>query len=50
LESSESELRKVLNGKVHWEQLPLNERRDLLEPVVSPVFSALCASIPAQEV
>lgn len=41
-ECSEAELRSVLNGKVRWEQLPLNERRDLLEPVISPAFSALC--------
>ncbi|MGC3981315.1 MAG: alpha/beta fold hydrolase [Steroidobacteraceae bacterium] len=39
---SESELRALLNGKVRWDQLPMNERRDLLEPVISPTFSALC--------
>lgn len=47
LERSESELRTMLNGKVRWEQLPLNERRDLLEPVISPVFNALCTNAPA---
>ncbi len=41
-ERSESELRAVLNGDVRWDQLPLNERRDLLEPVISPVFASLC--------
>lgn len=42
LEKSETELRAVLNGKIRWDQLPLHERRGLLEPVISPVFSALC--------
>jgi pimeloyl-ACP methyl ester carboxylesterase len=42
-ERSESELRAVLNGNVRWDKLPLNERRDLLEPVISPVFASLCA-------
>jgi len=41
-ERGESELRAVLNGKVRWDQLPINERRDLLEPVISPLFSSLC--------
>lgn len=41
-EHSESELRAVLNCKVRWDQLPLNERRDLLEPVISPAFASLC--------
>ncbi len=43
-ERSEYELRSVLNGNVRWDQLPMNERRDLLEPVISPVFAALCAT------
>lgn len=42
LERSETELRAVLNCKVRWDQLPLNERRDLLEPVISATFSELC--------
>jgi len=41
-ERSEHELHQVLNGKVRWDQLPMNERRDLLEPVISPVFASLC--------
>ncbi len=39
---SERELRTALCGKVRWDQLPMNERRDLLEPLISPAFSALC--------
>jgi hypothetical protein len=42
VERSESELRAVLNCKVRWDQLPMNERRDLLEPVISATFSSLC--------
>src|SRR5262249_19164307 len=34
-EINEQDLRAVLNGKVRWDQLPPNERRDLLEPVIS---------------
>jgi hypothetical protein len=44
VERREAELRDVLNGKVRWDQLPMSERRDLLEPVISPVFSSLCAA------
>lgn len=44
IECSERELRQQLNGKLRWDALPLNERRDLLEPVISPVFAALCVS------
>ncbi len=39
---SESELRAVLNGKVRWDQLSLTEKRDLLEPIITPTFAALC--------
>jgi len=39
---SESELRAVLNGKVRWDQLPLSEKRDLLEPSISDAFATLC--------
>jgi hypothetical protein len=49
-EHSESELRAVLNGNVRWDQLPLNERRDLLEPVISPVFASLCGARSSQYV
>ncbi len=42
IEHSESALRAVLNGKVRWDQLPMSERRDLIEPVISPLFSSLC--------
>lgn len=45
IEKREAELRAVLNGKVRWDQLPMNERRDLLEPVVSPVFASLCHEV-----
>ena len=38
----ETDMRAQLNGKVRWDQLPLNERRDFLEPVISPAFAALC--------
>jgi len=41
-ERSERELRQQLNGKVRWDALPLNERRDLLEPTISPLFASLC--------
>ncbi len=41
-ERTETELREVLNGNVRWDQLPMNERRDLLEPVISPLFASLC--------
>ena len=44
LEHTETELRSVLQGKIRWDQLPMNERRDLLEPVISPTFSALCTA------
>lgn len=44
LEYTETELRSVLNGKIRWDQLPMNERRDLLEPNISPAFSALCTA------
>lgn len=40
----ESELRAQLQGKVRWDQLPMNERRELLEPVISQVFSSACRS------
>jgi pimeloyl-ACP methyl ester carboxylesterase len=43
---SESELRAVLNGKVRWDQLPLSEKRDLLEPSISATFAALCQTTP----
>jgi len=39
---SERDLREVLNGKIRWDQLPLAEKRDLLEPSISPAFAALC--------
>ncbi len=39
---SETDLRAVLNGKVRWDQLSLAERRDLLEPVITPTFASLC--------
>lgn len=41
-ERTETELREALNGKVRWDLLPLNERRNLLEPVISPLFASLC--------
>jgi len=43
------ELRSVLNGKIRWDHLPMNERRDLLEPVISPTFSALCTAVASQQ-
>lgn len=49
IERPEHELRQVLNGKVRWEHLPLSERRDLLEPVISPIFAALCHSVAAAD-
>jgi len=49
IERSERELHEVLNGKVRWDHLPLNERRDLLEPVISPTFAALCQPNVAAE-
>ena len=45
-EHSETELRETLNCKVRWDQLPMNERRDLLEPVISPLFASLCGAQP----
>lgn len=39
---TESELRSKLKGKVKWDQLSLNEKRDLLEPVISDAFAAIC--------
>lgn len=42
VERGEDELHQVLNCKVRWDQLPLNERRDLLEPAISATFAALC--------
>ena len=42
MQRSEHELRELLNGKVRWDQLSLNERRDLLEPAISAAFAALC--------
>jgi hypothetical protein len=41
---SETELRAVLQGKVRWDQLPLTDKRDLLEPSIAPAFTALCQS------
>jgi len=32
------------NGKVAWEELPLEERRRILEPVISPEFHELAAT------
>lgn len=46
VERTEQELRAVLDGKVRWDQLPLNERRDVLEPVVTPAFAAVCHPTP----
>jgi pimeloyl-ACP methyl ester carboxylesterase len=43
---TETELRAMLNCKVRWDQLPMDERRDLLEPVISPTFAALCTTTP----
>ena len=40
---TEQELRRCLQGKVRWDQLPMNERRELLEPVISPIFAQHCA-------
>jgi hypothetical protein len=48
-EHSESALRAVLNGKVRWDQLPMSERRDLIEPVISPLFSSLCHATANQD-
>lgn len=48
LERSEAELRTVLDGKVRWDQLPLSERRDLLEPIITPTFAALCQPVANQ--
>ena len=39
---SEAELRPLANKKIHWDRLSLNERRDLLEPVISEAFIAAC--------
>ncbi len=41
-EHPESELRQLADCKIRWDHLPLSERRDLLEPVISPAFSAAC--------
>jgi pimeloyl-ACP methyl ester carboxylesterase len=40
---SESVLRSALTGKVKWDQLSLNEKRDLLEPIISEAFTAICS-------
>jgi pimeloyl-ACP methyl ester carboxylesterase len=39
---SESQLRAQLHGKVRWDHLPMQERRELLEPVISSTFAANC--------
>jgi pimeloyl-ACP methyl ester carboxylesterase len=39
---SEHELHALLNGKVKWDQLPLAEKRDLLEPNITATFAGLC--------
>lgn len=38
----ESALRAALNGKVRWQELPLTERRRLLEPRISAAFKNRC--------
>ena len=50
----DSELRRVANGKLRWEDLSLEARRKLLEPVLSPEFHGLTgpiepAPLPAPE-
>lgn len=46
---SERALRKQLTGKLAWEQLPIEERRNLLEPKISPAFLALAARRKAKK-
>ena len=44
-EQTESDLKLLANQKLHWERLPLNERRDLLEPSISDVFTSACSTL-----
>lgn len=41
---SEAALRPHLKCKLRWNNLPVAERRSFLEPSISPVFQALCAT------
>ncbi|MGD9843617.1 MAG: lipase family alpha/beta hydrolase [Steroidobacteraceae bacterium] len=44
VEYSEAEMKLLPNCTVRWDRLPLSERRDLLEPVISAAFTAACHS------
>lgn len=41
IQRAEHELHTLLDGKVRWDQLPLAEKRDLLEPNITPLFASL---------
>lgn len=41
----DAELRRIANGKLRWEDLSLEARRKLLEPVLSPEFHGLTGPI-----
>jgi hypothetical protein len=42
---SDTELRAQLQGKVKLDRLPIEERRAILEPVISPQFAALAQNV-----
>lgn len=41
-ERHESQLQSLSGCKIRWDQLPLQERRELLEPQISSVFTLAC--------
>ena len=42
VEYTESDLKQLAGRKVRWEMLSLDERRELLEPVITEAFTAAC--------
>ena len=42
VEYTETDLKQLAGRKVRWEMLSLDERRELLEPVITEAFTAAC--------